>query len=100
MPQGGAGIKTDNGKIAEPMVNSCFQSGRCRRFLGLNIAPKSRRNHLSSTNKLARIYGKNLGLYLLRNLLEVQNRWWNIWEDTLIKSPLAIIKSRALTGKM
>ena len=28
---------------------------------------------------------KNLGLFLPRSLLEVQNQWWNIWEDILIK---------------
>ena len=28
---------------------------------------------------------KNLGLFLPKSLLEVQNQWWNIWEDILIK---------------
>lgn len=69
------------------------------KVLGLNIAPNSKQNRLSNTNKSDRIYGKNHGLFLQRNLLEVQSRWWNIWEDIPTKSPLATIESRALTSK-
>jgi hypothetical protein len=31
---------------------------------------------------------KAMGCFLLKNLWNT-NRWWNIWDDTPIKSPLA-----------
>lgn len=46
-------------------------------------------------SKSGRIYEENRGLYLQRNLLEIQNQWWNTWVDTRIKSLLAIIESKA-----
>jgi hypothetical protein len=51
----------------------------------LNIARNYRRKVLIIIPKSRNNCGKSNGWYLLKSLLEVQNQWWNIWEDILIK---------------
>ena len=79
--------RTD-GKFLFPVkaLSKVFRAKFCQKLKAKNLL---------STNKYVKNYGKILGWYLPRNLLKVQIRWWNIWGDTLIKSPLAIIESKA-----
>lgn len=97
----GGGVDT-NGKWKTVKSKAIFYflSRHCLKCLELNIARNSRLNIQLVTNKSGKNYGKNLGLFLPKSLLVVQNRWWNIWGDTLIKLPLAIRELKISTTKM
>jgi hypothetical protein len=53
----GGGINRD-GQWKNTRTDGKFVPKALSKVLGLNIAPNSRRNHLSNTNKSGRIYGK------------------------------------------
>ena len=96
---GGGVDKNGQFKNSHFKGNFLFPVKALSKVFRAKFCENSRQNHQLNTSKSVRIYGKNLGWYLPKSLLEVQNRWWNIWGGTPIKSPLVTIESKALTSK-